>query len=89
MLGSNYWQQQGAKIIAQTETAREIEAHGYEILASMQNRQRDKAMGTVLTKPDIIFSDQYTIELGGEKIELLTLGAAHSPGDIVVWLPER
>jgi rhodanese-related sulfurtransferase/glyoxylase-like metal-dependent hydrolase (beta-lactamase superfamily II) len=89
MLGSNYWQQQGAKVIAQTETAREIEAHGYAVIARMQAQQRDKAMGTVLTKPDIIFDDKYTIELGGQKIEFINLGAAHSPGDIVVWLPER
>jgi rhodanese-related sulfurtransferase/glyoxylase-like metal-dependent hydrolase (beta-lactamase superfamily II) len=89
MLGSNYWQEQGAKVIAQDNTAREIEAHGYEILERMQKRQRDKSMGTALSKPDITFSDQYLIELGGEKIQLLNLGAAHSPGDIVAWLPER
>lgn len=29
------------------------------------------------------------IELGGEHIELLRLGPAHSPGDISLWLPEK
>lgn len=89
MLGSSYWQEQGAKVIALDDTARVIEAHGYESLERMQNRQRDKSMGTILTKPDITFSGKHIIELGGETIELLNLGAAHSPGDIVVWLPKR
>ncbi len=29
------------------------------------------------------------IEMGGERIELIYLGPAHSPGDISVWLPSR
>ena len=29
------------------------------------------------------------IELGGETIELLRLGPAHSPGDISLWLPKK
>ena len=35
------------------------------------------------------FSDSKVIELGGERIELLHLGPAHSPGDISVWLPRK
>lgn len=89
MLGSDYWQQQGAKVIAHDDTATEIEDHGYEVLARMQGIQRDKAMGTVLSQPDITFTNKYTLELGGEKIELLNLGASHSHGDMVVWLPQR
>jgi glyoxylase-like metal-dependent hydrolase (beta-lactamase superfamily II) len=27
--------------------------------------------------------------MGGERIELLNLGPAHSPGDIMVWLPGK
>lgn len=89
MLGSDYWQQQGASVIAHDDTAAEIDEHGYEVLARMQTIQRDKAMGTILSQPDITFNDKYTLELGGEKIEILNLGASHSPGDTVVWLPKR
>ncbi|MFT4845685.1 MAG: rhodanese-related sulfurtransferase [Cellvibrionaceae bacterium] len=89
MLGSDYWQQQGATVIAHDDTATEIEDHGYEVLARMQGIQRDKAMGTVLSQPNITFTDKYTIELGGEKIEILNLGPSHSHGDVVVWLPQR
>lgn len=89
MLGSHYWQAQGAKIVAHIDTAHEIEAYGADVIASMKNRQRDKSMGTELTRPDITFTEKYTLDLGGERIELLNLGPAHSPGDIVVWLPDR
>lgn len=89
MLGSSYWKEQGAVVIAHQDTDLEIEAHGYASLKSMQNRLRDKAMGTKLARPDITFEKKHIIELGGEHIELLNLGPAHSPGDIVVWLPKR
>lgn len=89
MLGSNYWKEQGAIIIAQEDTDHEIETQGHAALKNMMDRQRDKGMGTKLTRPDITFADKHIIELGGERIELLNLGPAHSPGDIVVWLPER
>ncbi|MFT5597021.1 MAG: rhodanese-related sulfurtransferase [Gammaproteobacteria bacterium] len=89
MLGSNYWKEQGAIIIAHVDAAHEIDSHGHIDLANMQALQRDKAMGTKLTRPDITFDEKYIIELGGEHIELLNLGPAHSPGDIVAWLPKR
>jgi len=43
MLGSNYWQEQGAKIIAHKDAAKIIEADGAQILQTMRNRARDKA----------------------------------------------
>ena len=89
MLGSNYWQSQGAKIVAHVETAQEIEEHGVDILDRMRLGRRDKGFGTELTSPDITFEDQWVVELGGERIEALYLGPAHSPGDISVWLPRQ
>ena len=89
MLGSNYWQEQGATVIAHVDAAHEIETLGHEIIERMRARNRDKALGTELTQPDETFEQERIIELGGERIELRYLGPAHSPGDIVVWLPRR
>ncbi|OED39403.1 sulfurtransferase [Chromatiales bacterium (ex Bugula neritina AB1)] len=89
MLGMNYWQQQGAIVIAHEDTQTEIEETGEDVLDRMKSRNRDKAMGTELSLPDELFSDRRVIELGGETIEILNLGPAHSPGDIVLWMPER
>ncbi|MEE9333547.1 MAG: MBL fold metallo-hydrolase [Granulosicoccaceae bacterium] len=89
MLGTDYWQTQGAMVIAHADAADQMRLHGDEILERMQRRNRDKAMGTILSEPDEEFDEEYILELGGVRIELKNLGPAHSPGDIVTWLPEQ
>jgi glyoxylase-like metal-dependent hydrolase (beta-lactamase superfamily II) len=89
MLGSNYWKEQGATVIAHEDAAREIEEQSFALLQTTQERIKEKAEGTQVVMPDETFEEQMVIELGGERIELLYLGPAHSPGDIVVWLPEK
>ncbi len=89
MLGMTYWQDQGVPVIAHVDAAREIEKNGPALLARLQQRSRDKAFRTRLGTPDKVFTDRLDLEMGGETIEVLNLGPAHSPGDIVVWLPER
>lgn len=89
MLGMNYWQDQGVPVIAHVDAAREIEKNGPALLARLQQRSRDKAFRTRLGQPDETFTDRLDLQLGGETIEVLNLGPAHSPGDIVVWVPSR
>jgi len=89
MLGTGYWQEQGAQVIAHEDAVAEIEQRGPGILNRMRTRNRDKSMGTELSIPDIAISENTTLEVGGERIEILHLGPTHSPGDIVVWLPNR
>ena len=40
-------------------------------------------------EPDETFTEKRIIELGGVRMEALSLGPAHSPGDILLWLPEK
>jgi glyoxylase-like metal-dependent hydrolase (beta-lactamase superfamily II)/dienelactone hydrolase len=89
MLGSNYWKEQGTTVIAHADAAREIEEQSFALLQATQKRIKEKAEGTQVLMPDETFDDSMVIELGGERIELLHLGPAHSPGDIVVWLPGK
>lgn len=89
MLGMNYWQQQGAEVIAHVDAADEIAGYGQSIYERMVRRNRDKAMGTRVSAPDTIFEDKLELNLGDVQVELLYLGPAHSPGDIVVWLPQK
>jgi len=89
MLGSNYWQEQGAKIVAQKEGAEVMKDYGKALVKSMQERQKEKGKHTQATLADIVFEDKYEIILGGTVIQALHLGPAHSPGDIVVWLPQE
>ena len=88
-MGSAYWKEQGAHIIAHADALAELQEHGDAILERVLRRSRDKGMGTRLVLPDETFEDKKVIELGGQRIELLHLGPAHSPGDISVWLPQQ
>ena len=88
-LGASYWREQGVPIIAHEEAAEQI-THGRErIVASVKRVQKDKAYGTSLVDPDITFTDKKVFEMGDTRIELLNLGPAHSPGDIMLWLPQK
>ncbi len=89
MLGSNYWQEQGVPVIAHVETAQEIELHGEDVIDRMRRRNGEKAKFTELTMPDQTFEKSMIIDLGSIKVELIKLGPAHSPGDIMAWLPEQ
>jgi glyoxylase-like metal-dependent hydrolase (beta-lactamase superfamily II)/rhodanese-related sulfurtransferase len=88
-LGSAYWKEQGAHIIAHIDTLAELKQKGERILDRVVTRSRDKAMGTRLVFPDETYADKKVIQMGSKRIELLHLGPAHSPGDISVWLPEQ
>jgi glyoxylase-like metal-dependent hydrolase (beta-lactamase superfamily II)/rhodanese-related sulfurtransferase len=89
MLGSSYWQDQGVPVIAHVDTAHEIEANGDNVLQRMRQRNGEKARHTRLSAPDETFENRLVIDLGGLEVELLHLGPAHSPGDIVAWIPAR
>ena len=89
MLGSNYWQEQGVPVIAHVDTAHEIEMYGTEVLARMQRRNGEKARHTRLTMPDETFDETRIIDLGGLEVRLQYLGPAHSPGDILAWIPDK
>ena len=89
MLGNNYWAEQGVKLVMHEDAAHEVEETGDQILQGMERYNRDKAKGTEIVAPTETFSDAYILDLGDFHIEARHLGPAHSPGDIVVWLPEQ
>ena len=89
MLGNSYWAEQGVKIVAHEDAALEIEEYGAQSLQSHQRRLNERAGGTSVVMPDETFADTYVVEMGGMTIEARYLGPAHSPGDIVVWLPQE
>lgn len=88
-LGSNYWKEQGVPIIAHADAATEIEENASSLIEVGTARVRDKMFRTKIVMPDKTFDEKMVIEMGGERIELITLGPAHSPGDIMVWMPEK
>lgn len=89
MLGNSYWAEQGVPILAHVDAAKEFEDNAAQILAGMKRYNGDKAEGTTLQGPTQTFEDEYIVEMGNFRIEARYLGPAHSPGDIVVWLPKQ
>ena len=89
MLGSNYWKEQGATVIAHEDAAHEIEENAFAVFESMKKAVKEKSAGTKVVTPDKTFKDKMVIDMGDVHFELLMLGPAHSPGDILVWLPEK
>jgi glyoxylase-like metal-dependent hydrolase (beta-lactamase superfamily II) len=89
MLGNSYWADQGVPIIAHSDAAHEFEERGFQLLEGMKRYNRDKAEGTTLQGPTETFDDLYKIDMGDFRIEVRHLGPAHSPGDVVVWLPDQ
>lgn len=89
ILGNNYWVEQGIPVIAHVEAAEEVEEYGGSILEGMKRYNRDRAEGTILQGPTETFEDEYIVEMGAYRIEARHLGPAHSPGDIVIWLPNQ
>lgn len=89
MLGNSYWRAQGVKIVAHEDAAAEFEERGYDSLAAAERVQKEKAAKTDVALPDETFADRYTVEFGAKTILALNLGPAHSPGDIVVWMPDE
>ena len=89
MLGNAYWAEQQVPILAHVEAAAEFEDRGPQILTRMQGYNKEKAADTVLQGPNETFEEEHLVEMGRFKVEVRNLGPAHSPGDIVVWLPEQ
>ncbi|SMP35348.1 MBL fold metallo-hydrolase [Shimia sagamensis] len=89
MLGNSYWVDQGVEIVAHVDAATEFESHGGQSLRAAQARVLEKADNTRVALPTQTFDDSYLVEMGDMKIEARYLGPAHSPGDIVIWLPQK
>ena len=89
VLGNSYWTEQGVPIVAHVDAAQVVAENGSAILADMKRYNKDRAEGTEVQGPTETFEDEYIVEMGDFRIEARYLGPAHSPGDIVLWLPEQ
>ncbi|NRB17057.1 MAG: MBL fold metallo-hydrolase [Rhodobacteraceae bacterium] len=89
MLGNSYWADLGVEILAHVDAAADFEAHGGQSLRAAQERVKEQADDTRVVLPTQTFEDSYVVEMGDMRIEALYLGPSHSPGDIVIWLPEK
>ena len=87
--GSNYWKEQGAKIVAQELSADLLPKKAKDFNERGARVYKDKYLGTIPTTPDITFKDSYIIDLGNKTVEAKYFGHAHEHDDITLWLPNE
>lgn len=89
MLGNGYWIEQGVAVLAHEAAAEAFEKDGYGSLARLKDYAKEQSLGTTVQAPTELMSDTRIIEMGDFRIEVRWLGLAHSPGDLVLWLPQQ
>lgn len=89
-LGNAYFKAQGAELIAHAAAETDMRDRGSDQLQALRSVLGPKADGTVPTLPTrwIRGSDE-RLAFGGVVVELKHRGGAHTPGDMLVWLPAQ
>jgi len=85
--GNDYFRNQGAKIYAETGAIQFMRQEGAAQLAASQALLKEKADGTRLAVADQEIHDSGSIDLGNLKVEFRYYGNAHTPGDVIAWIP--
>jgi glyoxylase-like metal-dependent hydrolase (beta-lactamase superfamily II) len=90
VLGASAYQAEG--VVASAETQRLIVERGQQDWDSEYGRFprlfRDADSIPGLTWPNLTFSGRMSIHLGKREVQLMQLGAGHTSGDIVAWVPD-
>ena len=89
-LGNGYFIGQGAEVIAHTHARADMLARGGDHLTGLRNELKEKLDGTVPTLPTrwLAGSDE-TLQFGGMTVEVKHRQGGHTPGDLLVWLPQQ
>jgi glyoxylase-like metal-dependent hydrolase (beta-lactamase superfamily II) len=88
-LGSEYFRQQGATVIASAAEAKRMAEMG-GIFAQVTEQALGIPAGSIRIPdpPDRILTAETTLDLGGVTLKLRPMAAAHTPGPLVVHVPE-
>jgi glyoxylase-like metal-dependent hydrolase (beta-lactamase superfamily II) len=88
-LGNGYFSAHGIETIAHAAAHADMKNRSGEHLEGLKVL-KERLDGTVPTLPTRFVSDQNTrLELGGTVLELKYRKGGHTPGDMVVWLPQK
>lgn len=87
-LGNEHLRQSGAQIIAHRRTVQTQRAGAAAQIAELTTLLGDRFEGTLALHAErSVDGARSELTIGGLRIDLLDLGDAHFPGDVVVWLP--
>ena len=88
-LGNGYWQAKGVTVIASEAAVEDQHARSSMQLTALSQLIGKALEGTEPSFADVTFADRYTLDFGGLTFEIVHPGAAHTPGDSFVWVPQR
>ena len=86
-LGNDYFQQLGARIISSAKTHQDQKVRTDYHLNRLGGLIHESLDGTVAFYSTETFDEKMNLSLGGVNLELYHFGAAHTVGDIVIWMP--
>lgn len=87
-IGNSYWRTQGAQILASTAAIKDQRARADLQLETLNRLLGDQFVGTEAAYAEHTFEASTTLTLGDRTVEIMHFGAAHTPGDSVVRLPD-
>lgn len=89
-LGNGYFKAQGAEILAHANAEADMKARALEHMNALKPVLKERLDGTEPTLPTRFLKDADTrLELGGVVIEVKHRNGGHTPGDSLVWLPQK
>ena len=87
VFGTAAFEETGATIAAQRDTAELMQARCAHCLARLKEQLGDEMQGSELVLPTRIIDASTPISVGGVELQLLYFGWAATPGDLAVWHP--
>lgn len=89
-MGNGYFAAQGAEIVGHANARADMVARGPEHMNALKPVLKERLEGTQPVLPGRFLSGNDTqLNLGGLLVELKYRGGGHTPGDMLVWLPEK
>lgn len=89
-LGNGYFQAQGVELIAHATAVPDMRARVGDQVQALRSLLGPRFEGTRPVYPERLLTAPDTrLNLGGVRVELRHRGGGHTPGDLLVWLPER
>lgn len=89
--GNCRFAQLGAAIVGHDSEQGKYALHGPAALRNpaMYGMTAADFVGTTIAAPTITFSDRMSVDLGGQRVELIHVAPSHSDGSILVYLPDK
>ena len=87
-IGNSYWQDLGATVIASEDAVADQKARASMQQTMLSTLLGEELNGTTPAHADITFPNEYNLIIGGRSLEIHHPGAAHTPGETYVWLPD-